>query len=198
MLHGYGNSAFLGVCSQITKFMGPTWGPPGSCRLQMGPMLAPWTLLSGLISYIHSMTLIYKPATDLRPVLSSKPFVKSSKIQVRYQVIKDLLASFSIGRLHSWHINQSKVSKSVLTFANFNIKWTKLNSCKTSEANQTRLISDIFDIFHTTDLLHKVIENCWLIWIIPNTCIAFLFDSDFCLTNSVIIGKHHTQLNTCI
>ena len=23
--------------SQITKFMGPTWGPPGSCRPQMGP-----------------------------------------------------------------------------------------------------------------------------------------------------------------
>ena len=28
--------------------MGPTWGPPGSCRSQMGPMLAPWTLLSWL------------------------------------------------------------------------------------------------------------------------------------------------------
>ena len=27
--------------------MGPIWGPPGSCRPQMGPMLAPWTLLSG-------------------------------------------------------------------------------------------------------------------------------------------------------
>ena len=27
--------------------MGPTWGPPGSCQPQMGPMLAPWTLLSG-------------------------------------------------------------------------------------------------------------------------------------------------------
>ena len=34
--------------TQITKFMGPAWGPPGSCRPQMGPMLAPWTLLSGL------------------------------------------------------------------------------------------------------------------------------------------------------
>ena len=27
--------------------MGPTWGPPGSCRPQMGPMLASWTLFSG-------------------------------------------------------------------------------------------------------------------------------------------------------
>ena len=34
--------------SQIAKFMGPTRGPPGSCWPQLGPMLAPWTLLSGM------------------------------------------------------------------------------------------------------------------------------------------------------
>ena len=33
--------------AQISRFMGPTWGPTGSCRPHMGPMLAPWTLLSG-------------------------------------------------------------------------------------------------------------------------------------------------------
>ena len=33
--------------TQIAKFMGPTWGPPGSCRPQMGPILVPWTLLLG-------------------------------------------------------------------------------------------------------------------------------------------------------
>ena len=37
--------------SQEAKFMGPTWGPPGSCRSQMGPMLAPWTFLSELLLY---------------------------------------------------------------------------------------------------------------------------------------------------
>ena len=35
--------------SQIAKFMGPTWDPPGSSRPQMGPMLAPWTLLSEML-----------------------------------------------------------------------------------------------------------------------------------------------------
>ena len=51
----------VGITSQIAKFMGPTWGPPGSCRPQMGPMLAPWTLLSGLsrtphhVMYAHSL-----------------------------------------------------------------------------------------------------------------------------------------------
>ena len=34
------------ILTQIAKFIGPTWGPPGSCRPQMGPMLASWTLLS--------------------------------------------------------------------------------------------------------------------------------------------------------
>ena len=29
--------------------MGTTWGPPGSCRPQMSPRLAPWTLLSGTL-----------------------------------------------------------------------------------------------------------------------------------------------------
>ena len=36
------------ITTQIVKFMGPTWGPSRSCWPQMGPMLAPWTLLSGL------------------------------------------------------------------------------------------------------------------------------------------------------
>ena len=35
------------ITPQIAKFMGPTWGPPGSCRPQVAPMLTPWTLLSG-------------------------------------------------------------------------------------------------------------------------------------------------------
>ena len=38
-------------CSQVAKFMGPTWDPPGSCRPQLGPMWAPWNLLSGFIPY---------------------------------------------------------------------------------------------------------------------------------------------------
>ena len=33
--------------SLITRFEGPTWGPSGAGRTQVGPMSAPWTLLSG-------------------------------------------------------------------------------------------------------------------------------------------------------
>ena len=34
--------------SLIARFMGPKWGPYGADRTQVGPMLAPWTLLSGM------------------------------------------------------------------------------------------------------------------------------------------------------
>ena len=37
------------VPSLIARFMGPSWGPSGADRTQVGPMLAPWTLLSGLV-----------------------------------------------------------------------------------------------------------------------------------------------------
>ena len=35
------------------KFRGPTWGPPGSCRPQVGPMLAPKPLLLGIWRVWH-------------------------------------------------------------------------------------------------------------------------------------------------
>ena len=35
----------------IARFMGPIWGPSGADRTQVGPMLAPWTLLSGESSF---------------------------------------------------------------------------------------------------------------------------------------------------
>ena len=49
----------LGICSLIARFMGPTWGPPGADRTQVGPMLAPWTLLSGMGSIdCHRITYL--------------------------------------------------------------------------------------------------------------------------------------------
>ena len=49
--------------TQIAKFMGPTLGPLGTCQPQMGPMLAPWTLLSGY-GWTRFCEIVFK--TDLR------------------------------------------------------------------------------------------------------------------------------------
>ena len=48
------------ITTQIAKFMEPTWSPPGSYWPQMGPMLAPWTLLSGHLWSEHCTTRGHK------------------------------------------------------------------------------------------------------------------------------------------
>ena len=42
--------------SLLTRFMGPPWGPAGVDRTQVGPILAPWTLLSG--TYAYSLVVV--------------------------------------------------------------------------------------------------------------------------------------------
>ena len=67
------------------RFMGPTWGPPGSWRPQVGPMLAPWILLSG--------SLLQKAA----PVLSVKAYmgyVAYLGIQILTNVLPCLLSHY--------------------------------------------------------------------------------------------------------
>ena len=39
------------IAPLMARFMGPTWGPSGADRTQVGPMLAPWILLSGTVPF---------------------------------------------------------------------------------------------------------------------------------------------------
>ena len=48
----------LGV-NPDSMIMWPSWGPPGADRTQVGPMLAPWILLSGESCGLLSMVYIY-------------------------------------------------------------------------------------------------------------------------------------------
>ena len=47
ILHRPNTSPCRTPITLTAKFIGPTWGQIGSCRPQLGPMLFPWTLLSG-------------------------------------------------------------------------------------------------------------------------------------------------------
>ena len=42
------------IVTQIARFIGPTWGLSGADRTQVGPIWAPWTLLSGNISFVNA------------------------------------------------------------------------------------------------------------------------------------------------
>ena len=53
----------ISIQTLIARFMGPTWGPSGADRTQVGPMLAPWILLSGKI---FSCQIRDYPCKDIR------------------------------------------------------------------------------------------------------------------------------------
>ena len=46
--------------------MRPTWGPPGADRSQVGPVLAPWTLLSGVITNVFGSLLMIRNITAMK------------------------------------------------------------------------------------------------------------------------------------
>ena len=62
------------LCSKtplLARFIGPTWGPSGADRTQVGPMLAPRTLLSGTIPQ-QRLSGVHNPWGILIWVLSRK------------------------------------------------------------------------------------------------------------------------------
>ena len=56
-----------GTTSQIARIMRPTCGPPGAGRTQVGPMLATWTLLSGLLAMFHACAEAFLPPIVIFP-----------------------------------------------------------------------------------------------------------------------------------
>ena len=60
------------------RFMGPTWGPSGADRTQVGPMLAPWNLsgtLNTLPSWVSCAVLIVKIWEKIYHVITTPHFM---------------------------------------------------------------------------------------------------------------------------
>ena len=53
------------ILTQIARFTWPTWGPSGADRTQVGPMLAPWTFLSGHLSLSLSYKIEWTRTRDI-------------------------------------------------------------------------------------------------------------------------------------
>ena len=58
----------------IARSMGPTWGPSGADRTQVGPMLAPWTLLSGHTCYWLSCCALITLLVDFKICLLGEQY----------------------------------------------------------------------------------------------------------------------------
>ena len=58
----------MGKLTLIARFMGPTWGPTGADGTQVGPIFAPWTLLSGeTFAREHQLNLHLQIPIPIRP-----------------------------------------------------------------------------------------------------------------------------------
>ena len=55
----------------VARFMGPTWGPSGADRTQVGPILAPLTLLSGQLC-VNGGTIVCRNGVEVQTITSHK------------------------------------------------------------------------------------------------------------------------------
>ena len=97
------------------RFMGPTWGPSGADRTQVGPMLAPWTLLSGVhklwimislylmvLEHHYSDVIMYAMASQNTGVSIVCSNVCSDAGQRKYQSSASL---GSVMGIHRWPVD---------------------------------------------------------------------------------------------
>ena len=59
----------VGISTLIARLMRPTRGPSGAERTQVGPMLAPWTLLSG--NYFARLKFYYTKLSTISSIQNS-------------------------------------------------------------------------------------------------------------------------------
>ena len=70
---------FFYITSQIARFIWLIWGPYGTCRPRIGPMLVPWILLSGI----------------LEDGFTKAPFVDFSVFSILQKYLLDFIKSHS-------------------------------------------------------------------------------------------------------
>ena len=74
----------------IARFMGPTWGPSGADRTQVGPMLAPWTLLSGCAGHV-------------RIPFAHETVVRTRQLFTRYSLLDWFVPRYGTDEKSHWH-----------------------------------------------------------------------------------------------
>ena len=85
------------VTTLIAMFIGPTWGPSGADRTQVGHMLAPWTWLSGYSS------ILLTPGVIFGVLISSQPRTITGIQRSHNTPVLGLVSYY-------WHMNAVSVS----------------------------------------------------------------------------------------
>ena len=96
--------------SKIAKFLGPTWGPPGSYRPQMGPMNLAIRAFTGFYGeMLNNRALLYR--RDIGKVHSSK---RNVNIHENVMTWECFLRYWSFVRGIHWSLFESSENKTVI------------------------------------------------------------------------------------
>ena len=152
--------------SLIARFMGPTWGPPGADRTQVGPMLAPWTLLSGVIMHIMHM-IIFRPRGFLKRFQSDTRTIFPSLHMIRKTKKKD--------QQHSWQDRTSDLCRCLREFVHWyilgNVSFSFSHSNNPPRVLYVATISSFVEVvlvrWTTTPLIYFT-NNGTIVWLPEN------------------------------
>ena len=129
---------------QMTRFVGPTQDPPGSCRPHMGPMLAPWTLLSGSWLWLWEF-------------LTNK-LIKLSLTYFLFPTHKNIIQNTQL-LVHEkswWHHQMETFSTLLALCAGY--------SPVSSEIPAQRPVTRSFDVFFDLHLIKQLSKHLWGWW----------------------------------
>ena len=98
------------VIAQIAKFMGPTWGPSGADRTQVGPLFAPWTLLSERVYFGMNTSKLWEYSQRHYSMTFHYWFTKMLQIHfktnIKYFQLLTCLISMGVSNISKLHVNK--------------------------------------------------------------------------------------------
>ena len=130
----------------IARFMGPIWGPSGSNRTQVGPMLSPQTLLSGWVKNINNDRQIPAICLHIKQIylsadLTHDMIITSLGSSLQQMCLSTLILNTLRLRQNGRHFTDN-IFKSIFLNYNLNFKYISLKyACPLGSNSQYVIIS---------------------------------------------------------
>ena len=136
--------------------MGPTWGLPGSDRTQVGPMLAPWILLSGyghmcvylcgvmnwILLWILENRIYYNEITPYKKIVRKSSWICMVAVATEYEWF--LCWAITLSYYDSWQPLSSGHMSQIWDTCHLNCQHAPLPSWKIAQIAHTEIYCSIF------------------------------------------------------
>ena len=171
----------------LAKFMGPTWGPSGADRTQVGPMLAPWILLSGdILNKMKTYVYIWENGKNIFILPINFKIYCNIHHDYNYHKHFDIWINFFLTASNNQYINENyQQHSSVIHHTDVfkidlmtndtdpqctELRWLIIIKCWFSGILWSITDDFLFDIFATKHHLKQWWPRFWIHWLIFSLC----------------------------